>query len=112
MNDKKKLLFVLWSLSAGGAERSLVNLLWQMDYSCYNVELFLFEREGEFLKQLPQQIRIIEVPREVKFLSTGSFREMVKYFSLRGFFYRMLYKLLYEEHMENGFFWIRKKSRN
>lgn len=103
MNNKKKLLFVLWSLSAGGAERSLINLLWELDYGYYDVELFLFEREGEFLKQLPQQIRIIEAPKEVKFLSTGSFREMMKCFSLRGFFYRILYKLFYENKAKSSY---------
>ncbi|MGM9974547.1 MAG: glycosyltransferase [Clostridiaceae bacterium] len=103
MNNKRKILFVLWSLSAGGAERSLINLLWELDYGYYDVELFLFEREGEFLNQLPEQIRLIETPKMVKFLSTGSFREMMNNFSLRGFFYRMLYKLFYEKKAKSSY---------
>ena len=34
---KKDILFIIPSLSTGGGEKSLVNLLEQIDYSKYNV---------------------------------------------------------------------------
>lgn len=56
---KKKLLFVIPSLSAGGAEKSLVNLLSTMDASRYSVDLFMLSHEGLFRKQLPEWVRIL-----------------------------------------------------
>ena len=56
---KKKLLFVIPSLSAGGAEKSLVNLLSTLDASRYSVDLFMFAHEGLFRNQLPEWVRIL-----------------------------------------------------
>jgi glycosyltransferase involved in cell wall biosynthesis len=56
---KKNLLFVMPSLSAGGGEKSLVNLLTQIDFDQYNVDLLLFHHKGVFIKLLPKQINII-----------------------------------------------------
>lgn len=59
---KKKLLFVISALETGGAEKSLVNLLNQMDHEKYDVDLLLFKRQGAFLKQVPDYVNIIEAP--------------------------------------------------
>ena len=59
---KQNLLFVMPSLSAGGGERSLVNLLSHMDYEKYNVDLFLLNHEGLFLELLPGQVRLLPLP--------------------------------------------------
>ena len=47
------------SLRNGGAERSLVNLLRLLDYDKYNVDLLLFQNEGMFLKQVPDEVNVI-----------------------------------------------------
>ena len=57
---KKNLLFILPSLSGGGAEKSLITLLSLLDYSRYNVDLFLFRREGLFLSNVPEKVNIID----------------------------------------------------
>lgn len=57
---KKKLLFVIPSLDAGGAEKSLVNLLNLLDFGKYEVDLFLFSYNGVFMKQLPREVRILK----------------------------------------------------
>jgi glycosyltransferase involved in cell wall biosynthesis len=59
---KKNLLFVIPSLTAGGAERSLINLLTQMDFEQYNVDLFMFSPKGIFLELLPKNVRILPLP--------------------------------------------------
>ncbi|CAM4112836.1 glycosyltransferase [Paenibacillus alkaliterrae] len=59
---KKNLLFVIPSLSAGGGERSLVNLLSQIDYSQYNVDLFLFSHEGLFMDLVPEEVCVLPLP--------------------------------------------------
>ncbi|WP_298139049.1 glycosyltransferase [Flavobacterium sp.] len=56
---KKKILFIMPSLQAGGAEKCLVNLLNEFDYNNYDVDLLLLNKTGIFLKLLPQQVKII-----------------------------------------------------
>ena len=38
-------------LVCGGAEKSLISVLETIDYSKYNVDLFLFKHEGNFFKE-------------------------------------------------------------
>jgi glycosyltransferase involved in cell wall biosynthesis len=59
---KKKLLFVMNNLNCGGAEKSLISLLQTIDYSLYEVDLFLFKHEGMFLKKLPAEVNVLEAP--------------------------------------------------
>lgn len=60
---KKKILFVIPGLGAGGAEKSLVNLLNQIDYNKYDVDLFLFCNKGLFLEFLPKEVNILPLPK-------------------------------------------------
>ncbi|WP_242271460.1 glycosyltransferase [Bacillus cereus group sp. BfR-BA-01310] len=61
---KKDVLFVINNLNCGGAEKSLISLLNTMDYSRYNVDLFLFKHEGLFLNKIPKQVNVLEEPPE------------------------------------------------
>ncbi|MEI2310425.1 glycosyltransferase [Bacillus nitratireducens] len=61
---KKDVLFVINNLNCGGAEKSLISLLNTMDYSRYNVDLFLFKHEGLFLNKIPKQVNVLEEPLE------------------------------------------------
>lgn len=67
--EKKNLLFVIPSLAAGGGEKSLVNLLSQIDYNLYNVDLFLFNQDGIFMEFLPKQVHILNLPETYKIFS-------------------------------------------
>lgn len=58
----KKILFIGMSLNVGGAEKSLVNLLNMIDYNKFDVDLLLFQKTGAFLKQVPNEVNIIEIP--------------------------------------------------
>lgn len=60
---KKKILFVMESLGIGGAEKSLVTLLSLLDKEKYDISLYLFKQKGEFLQQLPDEIRLIPVSK-------------------------------------------------
>lgn len=60
---KKNILFVMPSLAAGGGEKSLVNLLSQIDYDSYNVDLFLFSHDGIFMEFLPKQVSVLPLPK-------------------------------------------------
>lgn len=55
----KKILFVMNSLVGGGAERSLITLLQKLSKnSNYKIELFLFKKNGIFLKYVPENVII------------------------------------------------------
>ncbi|MEC0228017.1 glycosyltransferase [Paenibacillus alba] len=59
---KKKLLFIMPSLTSGGGERSLVTLLNKIDFDLYSVDLFLLMHEGLFVEFVPKEVRIIPLP--------------------------------------------------
>lgn len=54
--EKKKILFLNFSLHSGGIEKSLVTLLSLFDYDRYEVDLQLFADEGLFLDRVPEQV--------------------------------------------------------
>lgn len=66
--SKKKVLFVCASLKVGGAEKSLVNLLNLIDYTKYDVDLMLFQKQGAFLEQLPKEVTLLEMKPNAKAL--------------------------------------------
>ena len=59
--NKKRILFLAPSLTIGGAERVLVNLLKRLDYDRYEVTLCLFANYGVYFDELPKQIRVIHL---------------------------------------------------
>ena len=61
---KKNILFVIPGLGAGGAEKSLVNLLNKIDYEKYNVDLFMFNHSGIFTEFLPKEVNILPIPKD------------------------------------------------
>ena len=61
---KKKILFIMPSMFIGGAERSLLGLLDVIDYSQYDVSLFLLRHEGEFLPLISKEVKILAPIKE------------------------------------------------
>ena len=60
---KKRLLFAIHYLELGGAEISLIGLLQALDYSQYNVDLFVYSHQGELMKYIPQEVNLLpEIP--------------------------------------------------
>ncbi len=55
----KKLLIVSHSMELGGAERALLGLLYNIDYSKYSVELFLERHTGELLRFIPEEVKLL-----------------------------------------------------
>ena len=62
----KKILFVIQTLSFGGAERSLINLLHELSEDQYEIDLLLFKKRGAFLEQVPSWVNILDIPRGLK----------------------------------------------
>lgn len=56
---KKKIIFCVYSLDIGGIETSLISLLNNLDFSKYDIYLFLVKKEGIFLNSISPDIKII-----------------------------------------------------
>ena len=77
---KKKLLFVIPSLRIGGAEKSLVNLLTELDYTKYDVDALLLTPVGELISLLPKEVNILPIQDNFKIFS-----QFFRYHTLRFF---------------------------
>lgn len=59
----KKILIVSHALELGGAERALLGLMDSIDYTKYEVDLFLLRQEGELLPYINSNVRLLpEIP--------------------------------------------------
>lgn len=91
---KKNLLFVIPSLAAGGGEKSLINLLNQIDYSQYNVDLLLFNNTGTFIKLVPEEVRLISLGDDYSIFTkslVSSILEFVKNKKIRLAYSRFMF---------------------
>lgn len=57
-NTKKKILLTTFNMTMGGVEKVLVNLLNQIDYSKYDITVYLQFREGELLDQINKNVQV------------------------------------------------------
>ncbi len=80
---KKKLLFIIPSLCAGGAEKSLVTLLNLFDYDRFEVDLLVFRREGLFADSVPEQVTVYTAGDDY-LIFDGPMTSAVKSFAPRG----------------------------
>lgn len=72
MSDLKKIIFVIDSITCGGAEKGLVSLLNNIDYSKYEIDLLYFCHENEYyINEIPDQVHII-VPDSATELALSS----------------------------------------
>lgn len=82
------------SLEIGGAERSLIGLLEALENKSVQVSVFLYRREGEFIKDLPQYVRLLpEIPAYRAY--TEPILSLVKHGRLRFATARLLAKLTF-----------------
>lgn len=55
---KKTVLFINGHLDTGGCERSLVDVLKNMDYEKYEVDLLLLEHTGDYFEEIPKKVNV------------------------------------------------------
>jgi len=79
---KKKLVFVIPSLAAGGGEKSLVNLLNTIDYGRFEVDLVLLHRTGIFLKMLSKAVHLVDLNDEFAIFSKPLPQSLVTFLKL------------------------------
>lgn len=61
---KKKIFIFSHAMEIGGAERALLGLLNSIDYSKYDIDLFLLRHSGELLDLIPNEVNLLpETPQ-------------------------------------------------
>lgn len=59
-----KILIFSHAMEIGGAERALLGLLENIDFSEYSVDLFLMRHSGELLRYIPKEVNLLpEIPQ-------------------------------------------------
>lgn len=56
---KKRIFIAIQYLEIGGAERSLIGLLNAIDYTRYEVDLFVYDHRGEFMSLIPKDVNLL-----------------------------------------------------
>jgi len=56
---KKRIFIAIHYLEIGGAEISLIGLLQSIDYSRYDVDLFVYSHRGELMEFIPPQVNLL-----------------------------------------------------
>ena len=62
---KKKILFVIHRLDAGGAEKSLVSLLNSLSLDLFDIDLMAINPNGIFRNQIPDKVHLITASHEL-----------------------------------------------
>lgn len=61
---KKKIFIFSHAMEIGGAERALLGFLDSVDYSKYDIDLFLLRHSGELLDLIPNEVNLLpEIPQ-------------------------------------------------
>lgn len=61
---KKRIFIAIHYLEIGGAETSLIGLLNAIDYSRYEVDLFVYSHQGELMRLIPKEVNLLpEIPK-------------------------------------------------
>ena len=61
---KQRIFIAIHYLEIGGAESSLLGLLNALDVALYDIDLFIYSHQGEFMRMIPKKIRLLpEIPQ-------------------------------------------------
>jgi glycosyltransferase involved in cell wall biosynthesis len=92
-----KLLFIYGPLGGGGAERVLLDLLANLDYTKYEVDLCLIINQGILLPEVPEQVNIIPLWENYNLYYKIAYR-LSKWFGNNGMFRRILREKITKEY--------------
>lgn len=101
----KDILIVILEMNYGGAEKSLINLLNEMDTKKYKINLLLFKKNGTLLSQIPKFVNIIETPNDICDIYNNSFRfNRYTFLKLIGTLISLINSKWH--HYQRGFRWV------
>lgn len=104
---KKKILFVIPSLSSGGAEKSLVSLLKLFDYSRYDVDLFAFRAQGLFVDKIPENVTVYDAGEAFNAFD-GDIKKAILHFIKKGRPDLIAARILYALALKNKNSYVRE----
>ena len=64
----------------GGAEKSLISLLYELNPEKYDIDLFLFQHQGKWLSKLPAYVNLLPIPQKYKYFDSSFLETMVENF--------------------------------
>jgi glycosyltransferase involved in cell wall biosynthesis len=73
MQTKTKVLFLIPSLVGGGAERTLINILKNIDYLLFDVHLVIVDNNGIYCRQVPKQVKVLPLFSNTKLVRVLSY---------------------------------------
>ena len=88
----KRILIVHSNMEIGGAETSLLGLLNEIDYTKYQVDLFLIKHSGELMEFIPEEVNILQEDEDYKQLMIP-LKDVLKNKKIGIFFARMFGKI-------------------
>lgn len=68
---KKKIFIMSHAMFLGGAETALIGLLESMDYSKYDVDLFLLKHSGEMMDAIPKEVNLLPENQSYSMIMSG-----------------------------------------
>lgn len=74
---KKEILFVIDSLVVGGVSKVLINLLTEIDYSKYKIDLLVLNYHGDMINNIPKEVNIIKGTKKFDVIDY-SFKQLIK----------------------------------
>lgn len=57
--ERKRIFIAIHYMEIGGGEMSLIGLLHAIDYSRYDVDLFIYSHQGELMKFIPKEVNVL-----------------------------------------------------
>lgn len=78
--EKKKIVFMVINMNVGGTERALLNMIYEIPKSQYDITIYMLEKRGGLLTAVPEHVRVkyLEKYREIKMAINGPPLETVK----------------------------------
>ena len=95
---KKRIFISMHYMELGGAEMSLIGLLQALDFSKYEVDLFVFSHQGDLMQFIPKEVNLLPEIKEYSMierpmteaLMAGAYRVVLERLKARWLFRRYL----------------------
>lgn len=75
----KSVAFIMPDLRGGGAEKVLIDILNNIDTLKFKITLILLEKEGVYVKKIPNKIRVIDAGEKLKNIPKKIWTRWIKY---------------------------------
>ena len=92
----KKILFIHQNLQGGGAEKVLLDILNNFDYTTYDVTLLLFEGTGVYKDQVDSRVKIINLLSAREIATLGYLKKSNLWFIVNRFLRTKINKSLHD----------------